>query len=219
MPWEDDTGPFRGPEDPKVGIGPACRVCQRLPVDQFLNETLFRLSALYFGLNGTEASIFMQNAHVHKDALKLHTPFLLKEMRYSDLPFNFSQQEIYDKCAAESHLDEDHDYSKFHHSRWTIGNEVTQVQTKLASLLFDPDLSPMMRKDLSKSPKTLLMTCQYDPLRDEGYWYMKRLKKAGVDVRWKHYEKAFHGIVNLHGELSLAERMLDDIVRFLIENL
>lgn len=160
----------------------------------------------------------MQNGHVHKSSIHQRAPFVFKDMRYSDLPFNFSQQEIYDICAAESHLDEDHDYSKIHTSRWQNG-DATPLQQKMAPLLFNPDLSPMMRRDLSKSPKTLLITCQYDPLRDEGYWYMRRLQKAGVDVAWKHYEKAFHAIANLHDELDLAARMVGDVVSFINENL
>lgn len=182
-------------------------------------ESIARWAALYFGLNGTEADTFIQNGHVRKESIVRHSPHLLKDMRYSDLPFNFSQQVIYDKCAAESHLDEDHDYSKIHSSRWPHGATPTELQNKLASLLFNPDLSPMARKDVSKSPKTLVVTCQYDPLRDEGYWYMRRLQKAGVDVRWKHYRKAFHAIINLHAELDLAERMLNDVIDFLIQNL
>lgn len=177
----------------------------------------FRWATLYFGLTGMETESLVRNEHVRKKSIEKYAPFIFKDMRYADLPFNFSQQEIYDKCAAESHPD-DHDYSKTHVSRWRTG-EATDLQRKLESIVFNPDLSPMMRKDLSKSPKTLMVTCQYDPLRDEGYWYMRRLQKAGVDVTWKHYEKAFHGILNMHNEIQLAGRMFKHVVRFLIDNL
>ena len=45
-----------------------------------------------------------------------------------------------------------------------------------------PFLSPVLIEDLSNLPKTLVMTMEWDLLRDEGEYYANRLKEAGNDV-------------------------------------
>ena len=42
-----------------------------------------------------------------------------------------------------------------------------------------PFLSPILIDDLSNMPKTLVMTMEYDPLRDEGKLYAEKLLEAG----------------------------------------
>ena len=59
----------------------------------------------------------------------------------------------------------------------------------------DPRVSPIRRKDLSGLPPALIVTAEYDPLRDEGEAYGRRLAEAGVPATVRRYEGAGHGFV------------------------
>lgn len=57
----------------------------------------------------------------------------------------------------------------------------------------DPYLFPLTAEDLSGLPATVLLTAEFDPLRDEGIRYAERLDEAGVTVDHRHIENQMHG--------------------------
>ena len=57
----------------------------------------------------------------------------------------------------------------------------------------NPLVSPIKREDLSGLPPALIVTAEYDPMRDEGELYGKRLKEAGTQVTVSRYAGANHG--------------------------
>ncbi|WP_016910167.1 alpha/beta hydrolase [Streptomyces xiaopingdaonensis] len=59
----------------------------------------------------------------------------------------------------------------------------------------DPRVSPIKRADLSGLPPALVVTAEYDPMRDEGELYGRRLREAGVEATVSRYEGANHGFV------------------------
>lgn len=51
----------------------------------------------------------------------------------------------------------------------------------------------ILEKDLSHMPETLILTAEFDPLRDEGEEYGKRLKEANNYVEIHRIPDALHG--------------------------
>lgn len=61
----------------------------------------------------------------------------------------------------------------------------------------NPYFAPLLAEDLSGQPKTLIITAEYDPLRDEGEAYADRLQAAGVTVERYRIPDALHGFFTL----------------------
>ena len=59
----------------------------------------------------------------------------------------------------------------------------------------DALVSPIKRADLAGLPPALIITAEFDPLRDEGELYGRRLAEAGVNTTVSRYAGANHGFV------------------------
>ncbi|XP_067668266.1 arylacetamide deacetylase-like [Haliotis asinina] len=72
------------------------------------------------------------------------------------------------------------------------GNET--LWSEIEFQVINPYLSPLLGHEIEKVPAALVVTVQYDVLRDDGMLYVERLRKAGVDVVHRHYP-IFHGLI------------------------
>ena len=58
---------------------------------------------------------------------------------------------------------------------------------------FNPYFAPLLEEDLSHQPRTLVVTAEYCPLRDEGETYAARLELEGNKVECVRMLNAIHG--------------------------
>jgi acetyl esterase len=79
----------------------------------------------------------------------------------------------------------------------------------------DPDASPLHAEDLSGLPPALVLTCEYDPLRDEGERYAERLREAGVPATLIRWPGQAHGFVRWRGAIDAAHVALDEVCQAL----
>jgi acetyl esterase len=57
----------------------------------------------------------------------------------------------------------------------------------------NPLFAPLLAKDLSYLPPAVIITAEFDPLRDQGIAYAEQLRKAGVRV----WDKCFPGQIHV----------------------
>jgi acetyl esterase len=79
------------------------------------------------------------------------------------------------------------------------------------SLGDDPRASPLRAPDLAGVPAALVITAEYDPLRDEGRAYAERLKAAGVATVHSEYAGTVHGFITSAGVLDIGKQAVLEV--------
>jgi len=75
----------------------------------------------------------------------------------------------------------------------------------------NPLVSPLLARDLRGVAPALVVTAEFDVLRDEGEAYARRLEEAGVQVRLMRCQGMTHGFLSLVGLIRRAELCFDEI--------
>jgi acetyl esterase len=88
--------------------------------------------------------------------------------------------------------------------KWFFDNYLPAQQDVTDRYLF-----PLAAGDVSGLPSTLVITAEFDPLRDEGIAYAEKLSDAGVSVHHEHADDQMHGFL-LHGRaIEKADGLID----------
>jgi acetyl esterase len=79
------------------------------------------------------------------------------------------------------------------------------------ALRYTPDLAPLAVPDLAGMPATLMITAEYDVLRDEGADYADALTAAGVPVVHVRYLGVNHGFARKLALFDAARAAIDQV--------
>jgi acetyl esterase len=83
----------------------------------------------------------------------------------------------------------------------------------------EPYASPLRAADLSGLPPAWVCTAEFDPLRDEGEAYAKRLQQAGVSTALTRFDGLIHGFVSMGLVAPKAQAAVDEAIAALKKGL
>jgi acetyl esterase len=110
------------------------------------------------------------------------------------------------------------------HASWTENKEGYILSAEMMKWFWDnfitdasrfAEASPLRSPDFSGLAPALVITANYDPLRDEGKAYADKLRAAGVEVVYKNYENV-HGFF---GTGAMGQEAMQLAVGFLKDKL
>lgn len=149
---------------------------------------------------------FVRNEHVDKDKLARngHVPEYMKEKFKKWISADLIPREFkaraYDRPMAAP-------FSKELYEAARLNDKTMQ-----SSIISEDDI-------VKQLPETYILTCEYDPLRDDGLLYKKRLEDNGVPVTWNHLKEGIHGFITFinsgYFELSYTKPAVGNIVSFI----
>lgn len=82
----------------------------------------------------------------------------------------------------------------------------------------NPLASPLQVADAHSLPPAIIITAGYDPLRDDGEQYAKRLQKADVFTIYKNYGDMIHVFLLLKGVVPEVSLIYDEIAELINDN-
>ena len=116
----------------------------------------------------------------------------------------------YKKTSSfQSVISEDNEYFR-KHGEDMINNYINDEKD-----LNNPYVAPLKSKKLFFAPRTLIISCGNDPLKDECLEYHKKLKRRLNNSRHVHYDKAYHGFLNNPLEKKYTNMLINEINEFL----
>lgn len=75
----------------------------------------------------------------------------------------------------------------------------------------DPRISPLLAEDFGNQPPSVVVTTEYDILRDGGLAYAAKLEEVGVPVKHLHYPSLMHGFMGCFPFSKTCDAALDEI--------
>lgn len=80
----------------------------------------------------------------------------------------------------------------------------------------NPYFSPIKAENFENMPRTLLITAEFDPLRDEGEAFGKKLAEAGNEIVSYRIDGAIHGFFAYTTKMSFTKQCMEYINEFVV---
>jgi acetyl esterase/lipase len=77
--------------------------------------------------------------------------------------------------------------------------------------LSDPRISPLRAMELAGLPAAIIHTAEFDPMRDEGNAYARKLMAAGIDVEHTCHDGMIHNFHAMGAILPQGRLVLNQI--------
>jgi acetyl esterase len=135
--------------------------------------------------------------------------------RDAGFPTPLMQLLVYPRTAADEEFPSHHEFAEGHLlTRKTI---LWFHQHYRASDADRGDFryAPLIAKDLSRLPPSLIIVGECDPLRDDGIAYADRLKREGNDVELTNYPGMVHPFFSMGGAVEAGRRAIAQSARAL----
>lgn len=95
------------------------------------------------------------------------------------------------------------------HCRWFLSKYAPD-----STYLKNPRLVPLQESNFKDLPPALIVTAEFDPLRDDGLGFAQKLKAAGVPCKDLCYKGMIHGFSTLPLDLPEKKDVLNQIHQF-----
>ena len=77
--------------------------------------------------------------------------------------------------------------------------------------MLEPYASPLRAESMGGVPPALILTAEFDPLRDEGEAYGTALRAAGIEVQTHRYDGMIHAFVKRVDQFDAALNAIQQI--------
>jgi acetyl esterase len=91
--------------------------------------------------------------------------------------------------------------------KWFKGHYLSGAEDRI----WEPYCSPVRQKDLSGLPPAIIVTAEYDPLRDEGEAYGQLLEMDGVRGDVRRQEGMIHGFFWMGSAIDRGRELIDEL--------
>jgi len=91
------------------------------------------------------------------------------------------------------------------------------AQYGASAAIEDERFSPLLTQKFAGLPATLIIAAQYDPLRDEAYYYLEKLRNAGVFSHGISMPGMIHGFLRHAFKIAQARSAQEYAANYLVE--